>query len=172
MIDLRELQRGQPGLTPEAGAFLAQAGVVCLESQGHTSGGALAMSGALGESAEELRWEPADAQARRTWNDLQEATEYGAVGIAILLIQRHTKHAILKRARKGTGFDYWLGSPDQHPFQHKARLEVSGLLKGTPAAVRARARQKGEQTRLPGRTFPTYVVVVEFGAPQCVVDQT
>lgn len=172
MIDLRELQRGQPGLTPEAGAFLAQAGVVCLESQGHTTGDALAVSGALGEFAEELQWEPADAQARRNWNDLQEATEYGAVGVAILLVQRHTKHAVLKRARKGTGFDYWLGPADRHPFQHKARLEVSGLLKGTASAMRTRVRQKVEQTKLSARTLPAYIVVVEFGAPQCVVDQT
>ena len=84
MMDLRELQRGQPGLTPEAGAFLAQAGAVCLESQSHTTGDALTVNGTLGEFIEELDWEPTDAQARRTWNDLQEATEYGAVGIAIL----------------------------------------------------------------------------------------
>ena len=172
MIDLRDLQHGQPGLSPEAGAFLTQAGAVCLESQGHTSGDTLAVNGTLGGFAEELRWEPATAQVRRTWNDLEEATEYGAVGIAILLVQRHTKHAVLKRARKGTGFDYWLGSADRHPFQHKARLEVSGLLKGTVSAIRTRVRQKVEQTKLSARSLPAYVVVVEFGTPQCIVDQT
>lgn len=103
---------------------------------------------------------------------MEEATEYGAVGIAILLLLRHTEHAVLKRARKGTGFDYWLGSADEHPFQHKARLEVSGLLKGSASKLRARVRQKVEQTKLSARPLPAYIVVVEFGTPQCAVDQT
>lgn len=171
-MDLSELQHGQPGLTTEAGAFLAQAGAVCLESHGHLSGRLLVVTGALGKFTEELIWKPATAQARRTWNDLQEATEYGAVGIAILLIRQRTEHAVLKRARKGTGFDYWLGPPDSHPFQHKARLEVSGLLRGSAEAVRTRMRQKLEQTKLSARTLPAYVVVVEFSRPLCAAEQT
>lgn len=131
----------------------------------------MAVSGVLGSLSEEVHWESANAQARRTWNDPQEATEHGAVGVAALLILQKTEHAVLKRARKGTGFDYWLGPESQHPFQHKARLEVSGLLKGTASAVRTRVRQKVEQTKLSARTLPAYIVVVEFGAPQCVVAQ-
>lgn len=103
---------------------------------------------------------------------MEEATEYGAVGLAILLVLRHTEHTVLKRARKGTGFDYWLGPADRHPFHHKARLEVSGLLKGSAATIRARVRQKVEQTKLSARTLPAYIVVVEFSTPQCAVDQT
>lgn len=171
-MDLSELQRGQPGLTTEAGAFLAQAGAVCLESQGHLSGRLLVVTGTLGEFTERLRWKPATAQTRRTWNDLAEATEYGAVAIAILLLRQRTEHAVLKRARKGTGFDYWLGPPARHPFQHMARLEVSGLLRGSAGAVRTRMRRKLEQTKLSARTLPAYVVVVEFSRPLCAVEQT
>ncbi len=171
-MDLTELQRGQPGLTKEAGAFLAQAGAVGLESHGHRSGGLFMVTGALGEFTEELRWQPATAQTRRTWNDRQAATEYGAVGIAILLLRQRTEHAVLQRARKGTGCDYWLGPPARHPFQHKARLEVSGLLTGSAGAVRTRVRQKLEQTKLSARTLPAYVVVVAFSRPLCAVEHT
>jgi len=37
---------------------------------------------------------------------------------------------VIERSRKGTGFDYWLGSADEVgelPFQNKVRLEVSGI---------------------------------------------
>lgn len=169
MIDLRELQRGQPGLSPAAGAFYAEASAVCFESQGHQSGKLLALNGALGDLQEEVQWEPVNAQARRTWNDLQEATEYGAAGVAALLLLQRSQHAVLKRARKGTGFDYWLGPADQHPFQQKVKLEVSGILKGTASNVRDRVRKKTEQTKLSARAFPAYVAVVEFSAPQSTV---
>jgi hypothetical protein len=42
-----------------------------------------------------------------------------------------TDYTIVERACKGTGFDYWLGDEDDDLFQWKARLEISGILKGT-----------------------------------------
>src|SRR5690606_41030816 len=58
----------------------------------------------------------------------------------------------------GLGFDYWLGDAGQDlPFMHDLRLEVSGVLKGTPSEVRRRldekVRQVGRsQLPIPGRS--------------------
>lgn len=42
-------------------------------------------------------------------------------------------------------FDYWLGQKeDDIPFEDKARLEVSGILKGTTAQINRRLKEKME----------------------------
>ena len=112
-----------------------------------------------------LEWPPITDQSRRTWNDLQEATEYGAMGIAVLLAKRETGHAVLQRSRKGTGFDYWMGDESIEPFQNKARLEISGILNGGDDEVRKRVRQKLKQASRSNGSLPAYVIVVEFGKP-------
>jgi GrpB-like predicted nucleotidyltransferase (UPF0157 family) len=101
----------------------------------------------------------------RSWNDPEEATEYGAVAIAALLAKRETGHTVIERSRKGTGFDYWLGNDSGTLFQQKARLEVSGIRHGNERAVQGRVRMKLKQTEPSDGSFPAYVVVVEFGTP-------
>jgi hypothetical protein len=108
----------------------------------------------------------------QTYADPDEAVEDGACAVAILLVRRITGRTKLELSRKGTGIDYWLGLPDDpgRPFQSKARLEVSGLLKGTDAQVNARVSQKQRQTQRSDSTgLPVYVVIVEFGRPKAKV---
>lgn len=110
-------------------------------------------------------------QIQDSWNDLQEATEYGATCIAILLVQTLTDMRVTRRSPKETGFDYWLGDKmDDFPFQDRARLEISGILKGTTAQVNQRVKEKIEQTKRTDSTaLPAYIVVVEFSTPICKV---
>lgn len=93
-------------------------------------------------------------------------TEYGATGIAVLLIIEMTEFTVIKRARKGEGVDYWLGhKSDKPPFRNKARLEISGILEGNESKIKARLKQKLEQTKLTKSKLPTYIVIVEFSRP-------
>lgn len=72
---------------------------------------------------------------------------------------------MIERSSKGTGFDYWLGTVDtmeKIPFQNKVRLEVSGIRKGDDSRVKARVKQKKEQTKLSDGKYPAYTIVVEF----------
>ena len=111
-------------------------------------------------------------QTRTAWNDTQELTEYGAMGIAVLLIVEMIEFAVIKRARKGEGVDYWLGhKSDKIPFQNKARLEISGILEGTESKIKARLKQKTEQTNLINSELPTYIVIVEFSKPVSHLEQ-
>lgn len=169
-LHLASLKEGIPALTPALGGVLAEAAAVCLVHQGH------------GESCRlETRWktEPNVVTLHRLWvsdamqrayRDLQEATELGACGIAILVTRELTGYAAVERSVKGTGFDYWLGETHAsgsglEPLEHKARLEVSGILDGTVDIVEARVREKIQQTRRSAGVYPAYVVVVEFGQP-------
>lgn len=149
---------------------MAEAAGVCLESQGHTPGVRLSVTGG-NSSSYSLQWPSTSEQIRRTWDDPEEATENGASGIAALLIIRETGYAPIARSRKGTGIDYWLGdAANATALEYQARLEVSGLRRGDGRAVRNRVRQKLAQTAPSDQTeLPAYVIVVEFSTPQAEV---
>jgi len=105
----------------------------------------------------------------RCYNDEEFATELGAYGVAFLLILDLTDYTIIKRSRRGTGFDYWLGKAEngeELPFQNKERLEVSGIRSGDNSRVKSRVNKKLKQVQASNATaLPAFIVVVEFSAP-------
>ena len=144
---------------------MSEAGAVCLEQEGHTTGTRLVVSGQF-QSTYTLNWPPVSSQARRTWADPREATEMGAESIAILLIQQETGYIVTERAAIGTRIDRWLGEASDAPyFQRKARLETSGIRHGNDGDVRRRIREKVERLALASSNLPAFVVVVEFSRP-------
>jgi len=166
-LSLSELTKGTFGITPAYGECLSQAASICLEDQEHKSGTDLNVNGHFNRVFS-VFWDPTDEQMRRCWADPDVATEHGAYGIAALILPALTDLTIVHRSRKGTGFDFWLGPvpTDEILFQKKARLEVSGIRKGGESEIKARERRKDEQIKLSGRTFPAFIVIVEFGTPQ------
>lgn len=171
MLNLNDLGDGSiPGITGTVGAAMAEAAGVCLESQGHTPGARLSVTGGNRRSYS-LQWPSSNAQSRRTWNDPEAATETGASGIAALLIIRETGYVPIERSMKRTGIDYWLGDADNSTdLEYKARLEVSGIRRGDSRTVRARVQRKLAQTDLSDPSgLPAYVIVVEFGSPRAEV---
>jgi hypothetical protein len=165
MLNLCDLEQGLPAITPSFGQYLAQAGAVCLESQGHQQGKALLVQGDHIKQYS-LKWPVVTDQMLRCLNDAEVATEHGAVGIAVVLVEKIVGFSVMERSRKGTGFDYWLGDDEDVPFQNKARLEISGIRKGDEAAIRNRVSEKMRQTdRSDESGLPAYIVVVEFSRP-------
>lgn len=105
-------------------------------------------------------------QIRNSWNDTQDLTEFGAMGIGILLILKLTDYTVIRRARKGEGIDYWLGKKDSElPFQEFARLEISGILEGSDSKIKVRIKQKKVQTFPTDGKLPAYISVTEFSKP-------
>jgi hypothetical protein len=166
---LTRLAEGLPSVTPEFGAALAQAAAVCLEQNKHALGVRRSVVGTF-SAMFEVYWPSATDQARRCWNDPNVATEHAAYGVAFLLILDLTGYTVIERSRTGTGFDYWLGNGNDL-FQKKARLEVSGILRGTQQIERRVRLKKQQTTRSEGR-LPAFVIVVEFGAPTARVVKT
>jgi hypothetical protein len=162
---LMRLGDGCPALTPDCGRSLAEAAAVCLEDQGHRTWARLIVIGEY-EVSFRIIWPVVTDQMIRCYNDPEEATENGACGIAILLVQELAGLVVVERSRKGTGFDYWLGSEEGYPFQNQARLEVSGIRAGSAPDIKARVKQKLQQTQQSDALLlPAYVVVVEFSRP-------
>lgn len=100
----------------------------------------------------------------RSTDDLQEATEHGAECISVLYAIEHTPFTIVRRSRKKTGIDYWLGRKDD-PIVFSARLEISGILNDC-GSLTSRKNKKLKQTNQSDDTgLPAFVSIVEFGTP-------
>jgi len=67
MINLNDLTKGLPAISPSWGAALAEAGGVCLESQNHKKGTCIKIRG-LTSKEYSLKWPKISDQIRRSWN--------------------------------------------------------------------------------------------------------
>jgi hypothetical protein len=161
---INALSKGIGKMSEAFCAVCAEAACVCFQAQGHECGVVMTIGGTYTNDFE-IHWTDVNEEARVTWSDPQVATEFGAYGIAFLLIRTLTEFTVIERSVKGTGFDYWLGCKDDN-FQKKARLEVSGIRQGTEGDVNYRVKEKLEQvTPTDQMGFPAYVVVIEFNRP-------
>ena len=154
--------------------MLAQGAAVCLESEGHTQGVTLDVRGDVTGSYA-VTWPVVTEQALRTWAEPRVATERGAEAIAVLLAQQETGDTVIEMSRQGTGFDFWLGEETGIVAQRKARLEVSGIRRGSDGDVRARVSEKVRQINRRDSQFgvyPAWVIVVEFARPLAEVRKT
>ncbi len=165
--------RKDHGLTADFGGSLAEAASVCLEEQQHPSGVVMNVRGSHNSSMN-IHWDATTEQTKRTWADEEEATEHGAYACAILILKHLVGLQVVERSRKGTGFDWWLGSKEdgQALFQKRARLEVSGIRNGTERLVESRLKQKTKQTKRSDQTgLPAWVTIVEFSEPHLRLEQ-
>ena len=170
-LNVQDLVVGMPGLTSSLGKVMVEAASVCLDDCGHGVPVRLIVDGD-DNRVYDLEWTQVNGQARRAWADAEVATEYGACGIAILVVREIRGHSVLERARRGTGFDYWMGAPNLMPFAGKTRLEVSGIRRGDQRSISARVNRKKQQMSRSGTRLPGIVVVVEFSTPLArVLDQ-
>lgn len=158
-IDLAVFARGTVALSTRCCADLAEQAAFCLEYKGHTSGVPLR----AGEKTVEMTWEPLDPRAGNSHNDLQVATENGAVALAIEMVRGGTNLEVVRRSRKGPGFDWHLGPKSDGPaFAQTHCLEVSGILDSTDYLLDYRLKQKVRQA---GKGVPGFAVVIGFAAP-------
>lgn len=82
--------------------------LVCLERFAHVSGVKLEVRGEFQQTFRLIWDSEITTQMRVSWADSDENTEFAACGIAFLVVQALTDYVVIERARKGTGFDYWL----------------------------------------------------------------
>lgn len=169
-IELNTLYQGVPALTPAMAGVLGEACIYELEEIGrHTSGVVLILQGELTTTIC-ITWQNGvNDSMRRSYTEQKDTTQWAACGLALLLVLNLTEYTAIERSWIGTGFDYWLGLQDEAEknfFQNKARLEVSGIRKGTEGDVNSRVNQKLEQTKISDSTgLPAFVLVTEFSKP-------
>lgn len=173
-LTFESLKTGRLGISAVYGSFLAEAASHCLKFHDHADPIIIDITGDVCAMAC-LKWCDSVARDDDTWADLDEATEYGAYGVAIVLALPLTHTHRVQRSAKGTGIDYWLGNEEHQSgiFQRTARLEVSGILRGNKNKIVARLREKLIQTNRSDNTaLPAYVVIVGFDSPEATFVKT
>jgi len=168
-INLEELSKGLPGLSSRIGSYLSEAGGYCLQKNSHNPGSTLSIQGLFDKSCR-IYWKyNVSDQIKNSYADEQEAVEFGACGIAISTIVKLTRYTVIKRSCKGTGFDYWLGEKESDlPFEGNARLEVSGIMRGTEEEIKKRIKIKIDQTKQSDHlSIPAIIAITEFSHPVC-----
>lgn len=166
-LQLSDLQKGMPGITPVEGAFLQENAMVALHKAKHHSPTKITLTGVANRDIQ-LSWDDSvDQQMLNSYNDEKENTEFAAAGISALLTPYLTDYTIIMRAQQGTGFDYWLGKDDTS-LSPLATLEVSGIKsENSDNTISKRLSAKKKQIMASeGLKLPQYISIVEMANPK------
>lgn len=153
-------------LTPITCDNFSEAAAVCLENQQHPQEVIVTIEGDLTKQFK-LVWKAVSQQMIDSRDDMNYTAEDGAYCLALIVMKKLANLEAFKQSRRKTGFDYWMGQAnEQTGMQRTARLEVSGILKGTKGQINERVKEKIEQTKQSDHlNIPAYVVIVEFSRP-------
>lgn len=155
-------------ISPELLQAFEQAARVCLAENEHASPVDLEIRHEGVESDCDrltLSWLAPTEEHLRSYRDFGEAAEFGATLLALQLMRRLHGFVSFERSYRGTGCDWWISQSDTYLMNSKARLEVSGILKGDRQEVITRTRKKLAQLGRGSSDLPGYAAVVSFGPP-------
>ena len=164
-LPLVDMAERHPGLTQPIAACYVEAARVCLDRH-HISPTEFTVQNGSETVRTMVQWETTDERARSAWANDIDATEAGAYACALAAVELTGGLVAIRRAETGTGADYYIGPSDQ-PFDDLEgclRLEVSGIDRGTAAAVARRLQQKIEQAAAGNSNLPAMAGVVGFRA--------
>ncbi len=76
---------------------------------------------------------------KKSRSDMNYTVEDGAYCLAMLVVKKITDLTAFEQAQRGSGIDYLLtDNYEVDDIDYKARLEVSGLFKGTKSQIQYR----------------------------------
>lgn len=165
---IEQLKELVPTLSSAQCDYYAEACIIALENQKHKSNVELRVIGDFGDRCV-LKW--TTTPNKRGWTEPRIIAENGAIAIAFFLIIELTDFQVIQQSIIGTGFDYWLGYKENHPKYDpdnflNARLEISGINKGSRGELNRRVKQKLQQVGVTDYLqIPAYIVVAEFSNP-------
>jgi len=168
-INLDNLNHYTPVISSEAVGFYKENCMVCFHHEGYKSG--LQMTVVQGSTTHTLPviWVGSvTEQMVRSYGDLSKAVDHAACALALSIIHHLTDFSAIEQSAIGTTIDYFLGLKENNDetliFNHKARLEVSGILKENSSNTVDR-RIRSKLRRLSSSDLPALIVVVEFSRP-------
>lgn len=169
-LNLNSLHEDIPVISYDAMGFYVENCVVCLEHQGHQNNTDLSIDHQGKSYIATISWTMViNDSVRRAYQDLNRATDFGAVTIALLLVRELTDYTTVEQSAIGTTVDYYLSRKTDEPtliFNHAARLEVSGILQENESNTIQRRIQEKKRRLIPDTRLPTFIVIVEFSTPQ------
>jgi len=176
-MDLADFTSVGPKLHPSAASYFAASASVCLRLNRARGRISMRLSHPAGDGSCEVKPLRVTKSMRATYADLQDATEHGAYGLALLAAAKNFGATLVQRSFKGPGFDYFLQPPGDQAvsdtddiFAGKWALEVSGSLRGGQKEVTARLRDKRNQVATAAAQRPALVAIVEFSEPSTTLE--
>jgi hypothetical protein len=165
---LSNLFERHSGLTKSISDGYNEAARVCLDRH-HKPPIEININGVDKTYSATLRWSESDERTRAAWNNEIDATEQGAYCVVLAAVEFADGLVALRRAETGTGADYYVApiAAQAEDLESWWRLEVSGVDKGTMAAVQKRLKQKVDQASRGKSNLPAIAAVVGFSC-RCV----
>lgn len=162
-LRLESMHERHTGLTPALASTLFEAASVCL-SRHHDSPIEVEIGCNGGNSTHLVEFQKPDTRVSNAWANEIDTTEYGAYGVCLAAVEVEERLVAVKRAETLTGADWYIAPIGTEPddLEYCFRLEVSGIDIGGRSVVKARLRQKVDQTRRGASNLPAIASVVGF----------
>ena len=130
------------GISETFGAYMAECAAVCFDSQGHKSGVQLPCFDGEVTKYGVVEWtNEVNDKLLNSHFDEKRTTDFGAMGVAVLLTCELTDYTHMATSKTQNGYDFKLTKVDNDRDFMTAILEVSGIRKETPQnTVKSRIR--------------------------------
>ncbi len=161
-LPIHNMAERHEGLTKAVAANYTEAACVCLDRH-HVS----PVEFEIDDGAKTIattEWPKPDERTKRAWANEIDATEAGAYACALAAVELTQGLVAVGRAETLTGADYYIGEPGKifEDFEDCTRLEMSGMDRGDPKAVKQRLSQKVAQAERGKSNLPAMASVVCF----------
>ena len=157
------------GISQALGSYMAECAAVCFHSQGHKSGVQLPYYDGQTTKYSSVEWtNEVNASILDSHFDEKRTTDFGTMGVAVLLVCNLTDYTKIITSRTHNGCDFELIKVDDDLNFIISRLEVSGIRKATPQnTVESRFKIKERQI-LKSADSDTicYISIIEFSKPE------
>jgi hypothetical protein len=116
------------------------------------------------ESTRTVDWAVPDHRVLRAWANDPDATEMGAYGVSLAVVEAEKGLVAIARAETLTGADYYVGPADWNggDLEDSFRLEVSGTDLGNIGTITQRLKVKIDQAAKGRSDLPAIAAVVGF----------
>lgn len=171
-LNLETLGTGIDGIVKSFGDFMTDCAGYSFMEHNHLSGVKITVKTDDAEETFQVNWNvQMTADLQKSAKDPERTTEFGAMGIAILLTLALTQYDSFEVSRKGTGVDFWLfkTSTDELDFgKAEPRLEISGIKKASRQNnLKRRVEVKKQQSKKSASSGTSaYIAVAEFSKPE------
>lgn len=157
------LHERHTGLTASLGGVFFEAACVCF-SRHHDSPIDVEVRRKDGNSVCELAFRVPGERERAAHANTIDATEQGAYGVSLAVVEEVESLVAVRRAETLTGADWYVGpaGAPAEDLESCYRLEVSGVDAGSLSAIETRLSQKAKQTRDGKSNLPAIASVVGF----------
>ena len=167
---MHNMDQRHAGLTAALAGAYTEAARVCLDRH-HQSPIDVALANAELEDVAIAKWRATDRRTKSAWANEIDTTEAGAYACALAAVELTGGLVAVYRAETRTGADYYVAPAGEavNDLENCIRFEVSGVDRGSPAAIEYRLKSKLEQARVGHSNLPAVAGVVGFKAKLIVL---